>query len=431
MTDVRGDEDPGAPPAILKRMFEAAVAAASPSLCVPRWLPQPPSGRTVVVGGGKAAAAMAAAVESCWRGELSGLVVTRYGHGVPCKRIEVLEAGHPVPDEGGWRGAERILRMVQGLTEDDLVICLLSGGASALLAAPAVDIAFADKQAINRELLKSGATIREINCVRKHLSRIKGGRLALAAFPAPVVSLIISDVPNDDISAIGSGPTAGDPTTSNEAIDILQKYEVDVAPPVLDYLNSAASETPKPELPGFQRVRNLLVTTPRAALQAAADVAIDAGYRPIILGDWIEGEARDVALVHAAIARHCARYGEPGQAPCILVSGGETTVTVRGEGRGGRNTEFLMSLAVALEGHPAITAIACDTDGFDGTESNAGAIVKPDTLARLQRAEINPREILSRHDSYSAFSAIGDLITTGPTLTNVNDFRAVLIEKAC
>jgi glycerate 2-kinase len=374
---------------------------------------------------------MAAAVESCWSGDLSGLVVTRYGHGVPCKRIEVLEAGHPVPDELGRLGAERILRMVQGLTESDLVICLLSGGASALLTAPAPDIAFAEKQAVNRELLRSGATIRQINCVRKHLSKIKGGRLALAAYPAPVVSLIISDVPNDDISAIGSGPTAGDPTTSGDAIDVLREYDVPVGASVLKYLNSAASETPKPELPAFERVRNLLVATPRAALQAAAAVAKSAGYQPIILGDWIEGETRDVALVHAAIARHCARYGEPGEAPCVLVSGGETTVTVRGLGRGGRNTEFLMSLALALEGHPAITAIACDTDGIDGTETNAGAIVTPDTLARLRKAEINPREILSRQDSYSAFAAIGDLITTGPTLTNVNDFRAVLIERAC
>lgn len=429
MTDIIASDRSRSPRAILMQMFEAAVAAASPSRCIPPYLPQPSKGRTIVVGGGKAAAAMAAAVEAHWKGDLSGLVVTRYGHAVPCRRIEVVEAAHPIPDEAGQAAAERLIGMVEGLTEHDLVLCLFSGGASALLAAPSAGISLADKQGVNSALLRSGATISEINCVRKHLSRIKGGRLAAAAYPAQVVSLIISDVPNDDVSAIASGPTAGDPSTCHDALEIFSKYAIPIPNSIIKHLRSVSSETLKPHEPALRNVRNVLVATPQVALQAAAAVASEAGYRPVILGDAIEGEARDVALVHAGIARHCARFGEPAQAPCVLISGGETTVTVRGGGKGGRNSEFLLSLAVALDGHPAITAIACDTDGIDGSEGNAGAVLTPDTLVRLLRANANPYEHLSRHDSYSAFAAIGDLIVTGPTLTNVNDFRAVLIEK--
>ncbi|TWS96129.1 glycerate kinase [Reyranella sp. CPCC 100927] len=372
---------------------------------------------------------MAAAVEAHWPADLSGLVVTRYGHGQPCARIEVVEAAHPVPGDAGRRAAERLLGLVRGLTADDLVLCLLSGGGSALLSVPAPAVPFADKQALNAALLRSGAAIGEINCVRKHLSLIKGGRLAAAAFPARVVSLIISDVPNDDLSTIASGPTVGDPTTRHDACAILAKYALAVPPAVLDHLNDPRSETPKPSDSVFAHVRHVLVATPQAALEAAASVAEGAGYRPLILGDSIEGEARDVAREHAGIAWHCARFGQPAAAPCAIISGGETTVSVRGQGRGGRNTEFLLALAVALDGHPAVAAIAADTDGIDGSEDNAGAILTPSTLRRMRAAAIDPGDRLARNDSHAAFAAIGDLVVTGPTRTNVNDFRAILVEK--
>ncbi|MBX6367538.1 MAG: glycerate kinase [Rhodospirillales bacterium] len=392
-------------------MFDAAVAAAAPATALPPCLPRPPKGRTVVVGAGKASAAMAAAVEAHWPGELSGLVVTRYGHAVPTRRIEIAEAAHPVPDAAGENAAARILALVEGLGPDDLVLALVSGGASALLALPAPGITLAEKQAVTRALLKSGASISEMNCVRKHLSRVKGGRLAAAAAPARVVALLISDVPGDDPSVIGSGPTVPDPTTVEDARAVLAKYGI-AAP-------AALSETPK-------RLANsevVMVATPQRSLQAAAGVARAHGFTPLLLGDALEGEAREAAKVMAGIARSCAAHGHPARPPCVLLSGGETTVTVRGKGRGGRNAEFLLALAIALEGHSKIHALAADTDGIDGSEDNAGALIGPDTLARGPDAKAR----LADNDAYGFFSALGDLVVTGPTLTNVNDFRAILV----
>jgi hydroxypyruvate reductase len=418
--------------ALLLSMLDAAIGAASPALCVPAHLPPPPTGRTLVVGAGKAAAAMAAAVEAHWPADkpLEGLVVTRYGHALPCMRIEVVEAAHPVPDAAGQAAAQRILTMVQGLTEDDLILCLISGGGSALLTAPAPGITLDDKRAINQALLRSGASIGEMNAVRKHLSAIKGGRLAAAAAPTPMLTLMISDVPGDDPSVIASGPTVGDPTTRDQAIDILARYGIGVPPAVARHLADPASESPKPGAASLAHVRNHVIATPRASLEAAAAVARAAGYAPLILGDDIEGEAREVAADHAALARACLASGEPARPPCVLLSGGETTVTVRGRGRGGRNAEFLLALAVALDGHPGISALAADTDGIDGTEDNAGAVITPDTLARAAAAGIDPRAMLAQNNAYEAFAALTDLVVTGPTLTNVNDFRAVLIEGA-
>jgi len=414
---------------LLQRMFQAAIDAAAPALCVAPNLPPPPPGRTVVVGAGKAAAAMAQAVEAAWPDRpLSGLVVTRYGHGVgTLPRIEVVEASHPVPDDAGQRAAARLLDMVAGLGADDLVLCLMSGGASALLALPAPGIDLAAKQQINRALLRSGAGIQDMNCVRKHLSAIKGGRLAAAAAPAAVVTLMISDVPGDDPSVIGSGPTVPDATTLAEARAILARYRIEPAPSIAARLHDPAAETPKPGDAAFARTRTVMLATPQAALEAAATIARTAGVAPVILGDAIEGEASEVARVMAGIARQCATYGQPAAAPCVLISGGETTVTVRGGGRGGRNAEFLLALAVALEGHPGIHAIAGDTDGIDGTEDNAGALLAPDSLVRARALGIDPRARLADNDGYGVFAALGDLVVTGPTRTNVNDFRAILI----
>ena len=408
-------------------MFDAAVNAAQASKCVPAHLPAPPKGRTVVVGAGKAAAAMARAVEDHWRGNLSGLVVTRYGHAVQCRRIEVVEAAHPVPDAAGERAARRILAAVQGLTADDLVLCLMSGGASALLSLPAPGLTLEDKQAANRALLRSGATIAEMNCVRKHLSGIKGGRLGAASAPAPVVTLMISDVPGDDPSIVGSGPTVADPTTFADASAILEKYRITEIPRVSDYLRAAQDETPKPGDRRLAGTKLTTIATPQMSLEAAAAIAHDHGITPVILSDSIEGEARDVALVHAGIARQVAKHGQPARPPCVLLSGGETTVTVRGTGRGGRNAEFLLALVIALEGYPGIYAMAGDTDGIDGTEDNAGALLAPDTLERAAALRVNARAHLANNDGYGFFSSLGDLVVTGPTLTNVNDFRAVLI----
>jgi glycerate 2-kinase len=415
------------PRILLRAMFDAAIGAASPALVLPRHLPAPPSGRTVVVGAGKAAAAMAQAVEQHWPGPLSGLVVTRYGHAVPCRRIEVVEARHPVPDAAGRAAAGRILASVEGLTEDDLVLCLISGGGSALLALPAPGLALEDKQAVTRELLRCGATIQEFNCVRKHLSAIKGGRLAAAAFPARVVTLAISDVPGDDPAVIASGPTVPDPTTSADALAILERYAVTLPESIRRHLASEAAETPKPGDRHLARAETILIATPQDALEAAAAVARRAGVTPVILGNALEGEARDVALVHAGIARQIAGWGQPALAPAVLLSGGETTVTIRGRGRGGRNAEFLLALAVALNGHPGIHALAADTDGIDGSEDNAGAILAPDTLGRAAGLGLNAKARLDDNDAYGFFSALNDLLVTGPTLTNVNDFRAVLV----
>ena len=414
---------------LLLDMFQAAVNAAAPALCVPAHLPPRPKGRTIVVGAGKAAASMAAAVEAHWNGPIEGLVVTRYGHGVPCEHIEVVEASHPVPDEAGSKAARRILDKISGLTADDLVLVLISGSGSALLALPADNITLADKQAINRALLKCGAHIAEMNTVRKHLSAIKGGRLAVAAAPARVVTLAISDVPGDDLSVIASGPTVPDVSTRADAQAVLTKYGIEIPPTVATHLNDEVSETPKPGDPRFANVTNSLVATPQKSLEAAARIARDAGLSSVILGNAIEGEARDVGIVHAGIARQCGDWGQPLEIPCVLISGGETTVTVRGNGRGGRNAEFLLSLGIATDGRNGIWALAADTDGIDGSEDNAGAILTPDTLQRAKRVDIDVKTRLADNDAYSVFAALNDLIMTGPTLTNVNDFRTVLITR--
>lgn len=415
------------PVLLLRALFDAAVASAMPARCVPPWLPKPPKGRTLVVGAGKAAATMAQAVEAHWQGGLDGLVITRYGHHAPCRRIEVVEAAHPVPDAAGRAAAERVLAKVHGLSADDLVLCLISGGGSALMALPAPGLTLEDKQAINRALLKSGANIGEMNCVRKHLSAIKGGRLAVAAHPARVVTLLISDVPGDDPAVIASGPTVPDPTTFDDALAILDKYRIREPAAVLRHLHAKADETPKAGDPRLAGCETHLVAAPQQSLEAAARLARESGYTPLILGDSLEGEAREVALVHAGIARQVLRHGQPVPRPCVLLSGGETTVTVRGQGRGGRNAEFLLALTVALGGEPGVYALAGDTDGVDGTEDNAGALMTPDSLARAQAAGISAKALLANNDGYGFFDALGDLVRTGPTLTNVNDFRAILI----
>lgn len=416
--------------ALLRQMFDAAVAAAAPDIVIPRRLPAPPAGRTIVVGAGKAAASMARAVDAHWPSDkpLEGLVVTRYGYGVgKLDRIEVVEASHPVPDEAGERAAQRILDMVRGLTPDDLVLCLISGGGSSLLSLPAPGIELADKQAINRALLRSGANIDDMNCVRKHLSAIKAGRRAAAAAPAEVVSLIISDVPGDDPAIIASGPTVPDPSTLAQAREVLRRYCIEAPPSVLALLNNPAAETPKPGDPVFAHHSVRMIATPQASLEAAAKIARAAGVAPLILGDALEGEAREVGRVMSGIARQVVMHGQPAPAPCVLISGGETTVTLHGKGRGGRNVEFLLALAIDLDGLPKVYAIAGDTDGVDGAEEVAGAIVAPDTLARAESLGVKARESLADNDGHGFFERLGDQVVTGPTLTNVNDFRAILI----
>jgi hydroxypyruvate reductase len=372
---------------------------------------------------------MAQALEQHWHGPLEGLVVTRYGHGVPCKHIEIVEAAHPVPDEAGRNAAARILALAKTAGPDDLVIFLISGGGSALLTLPAAGISFEDKQSINVALLKSGADIAKINTVRRHLSAIKGGRLGLAASRARMVTLVISDVPGDDVSAIASGPTVPDATTSADALAVLREYNIDLPLSVLHHLENIHDETPKP---GDQRLAHndaRLIATPMASLEVAAHIAREAGFTPLILGDAIEGEASEVAKALAGIALSAAGNGQPIQPPCMLLSGGETTVTVKGKGCGGRNVEFLLSLAIALKGHPGIWAIAGDTDGLDGAGEAAGAIIAPDTLARARELGLDAATYLSRNDAHSFFAALGDAVVTGPTLTNVNDFRAILIGR--
>ncbi|WP_394474925.1 glycerate kinase [Ralstonia mannitolilytica] len=418
------------PRALLHGLFDTAVAAVSAAQCLPAFLPEPPRGRTIVIGAGKGAAAMAEAVEQHWKGELSGLVVTRYEHGrAPGTqgRIEVVEASHPVPDAAGQRAAQRMVGLLEGLTEDDLVLCLISGGGSALLAAPAEGLTLADKQSVNRALLKSGASIGEMNWVRKHLSSIKGGRLALACAPARVETLLISDIPGDDPTLIASGPTLPDATTCADALAVIDKYGIDVPEAVRRHLESGAGETPKPGDARFKGHRSHVIATAQHALEAAAAQARALGYEAHILSDSIEGEARDVAEVHAGIVRQIVARNQPFTKPCVILSGGETTVTVRGNGRGGRNAEFLLALGVALDGLPGVYAIACDTDGIDGSEDNAGAMLTPDSLARAEALGLRAKQLLDNNDGYGFFDALGDLIVTGPTRTNVNDFRAILI----
>jgi len=412
---------------LLRRMLDAAIAAAQPALCIPAHLPAPPQGRLIVIGAGKASAEMARAVERHWSGPLIGLVVTRYGYAVPCERIDIVEAAHPVPDQAGLDGARRMLELVRGLGADDTVLCLISGGGSALLPLPLEGITLQDKQRVNMALLKSGATIGEMNCVRRHLSAIKGGRLAAACHPARVVTLLISDVPGDDPIDIASGPTVADPTTCADALDIVRRYGIELPIAVMDVLESGRGESVKPGDPRLARAEAHLVATPQMALEAAARVAREAGVTPYILGDSIEGEARDVGKVMAGIAMQAAVHGQPFAAPCVLLSGGETTVTVRGNGRGGRNVEFLLSCAIALRGTPGIYGLAADTDGVDGQEEIAGAVITPDTLARAWAAGIRPADSLADNDGHGFFQALGDSVVTGPTLTNVNDFRALLV----
>lgn len=413
--------------ALLRTMLDAALAVAQPERCLHQYLPAPVKGRTLVIGAGKASAAMARTLEQHWQGELSGLVVTRYGYAVPCERIEILEAAHPVPDEAGLEAARRILDKVQGLTEDDQVIMLISGGGSALLPLPAEGISLVEKQEISQALLRSGATIREMNTVRRHLSAIKGGRLAAACYPAKVVNLLISDVPGDDASAIASGPTVGDPTTCSDALAIIDRYRIAVPRHIRSGLETDWFETVKPDDKRLARVETHLVATPQKSLEAAAQAAREAGITPLILGDSIEGEAREVGRVMAGIARQARLFGQPVAPPCVLLSGGETTVTVRGGGNGGRNVEFLLSLAVDLAGEAGIWALAADTDGVDGQAEIAGAIATPDTLERALQQGIQPLEALANNDGHGFFQALGDSVITGPTLTNVNDFRAILV----
>ena len=416
---------------LLGRLFQAAVAAADPAVCLPPHLPEAPKlsgGRTLVLGAGKAAASMARAVEESWNGGIRGLVVTRYGHAVPTQQIEIVQAGHPVPDAAGEAAAGRILSLASALGPDDLLLVLISGGGSSLLSLPGPGLSLADKQAVNEALLRSGAPIDQMNVVRKHLSAIKGGRLAAAAAPARVVSLLISDVPGDDPAIIASGPTVADPSTFAQAREILARYDITPPESVAKHLAAAEVETPKPGDSCFVRCETVLVATPAQSLGAAGEVAAAAGYEVELLGDDLEGEASELGAQHGELAlRHLAA----GQRVALL-SGGETTVTVRSQGRGGRNLEYLAGLALALDRHPGgnggICAIACDTDGIDGTEDNAGAIVMPDTLTRAAAAGLDPGTLLANNDAHALFSALGDLVICGPTLTNVNDFRAILVD---
>ena len=431
------------PQEFLQTLFQAAVTRALPLHNTAAFLPPPPKGRTLVLGAGKAGGAMAQAVEALWPSDapLSGLVVTRYGHTPPrpaglVARIEVVEAAHPVPDAAGLDAAQRILALTQGLTADDLVLCLISGGGSALLTLPAQGLSLQDKQRINQQLLESGAHIGEMNCVRKHLSRIKGGRLGAACAPARVVTLTISDVPGDDPSTIASGPTVADASTCTDALEILRRYGIEVPQAVHLALQEGTLETPKPGDSAFSGHGLHLIATPQQSLQAAADAARAAGIAAYILSDEIEGESREVAKVHAAMARAVAKGQGAFQKPCVILSGGETTVTIRPrapgaadtpKGRGGRAGEFCMGLAQALQGMDGVWALAADTDGIDGVEDNAGAQVAPDTLARAVALGLKITDHLQRNDAYGYFSALGDLVVTGPTHTNVNDFRAVLV----
>ena len=416
--------------ALLRAMFDAALAVARPATCLAPYIKdlKPPKGRTVVIGAGKASAAMAKAVEDQWPHLLEGLVVTRYGYGEACRRIEIVEASHPVPDHKGREAAERIHRKVQGLSPDDLVLCLISGGASALLSLPTPGLSLGDKQEVNRALLKSGANITEMNTVRKHLSMIKGGRLAIAAQPARVLSWLISDVPNDDPGVIGSGPTVADKTTFADALAVLAKYRI--APPanVMAHLESGAAgkveETPKPGDKRLANVETIMVATPKRSLEAAAVIAKKHGCEVVMLGDNLEGEARELGAAHARQALDIAKRGGR---PVAILSGGETTVTVRGKGRGGRNVEYLMAEAIAANGAPGIWGLAADTDGVDGAVDIAGAIFTPDTLARACAKGRDPQAMLDDNDGHGFFEILGDGLVTGPTRTNVNDFRVTLI----
>ncbi len=423
-TETRPPLTPESGRALLRGLFDTALQAVDPLLSVPRHLPARPRGRTVVVGAGKAAARMALALERAWDGPLSGLVVTRYGHGEPCQRIEVLEAGHPVPDDAGLLAARRILQMVTGLGPDDLVIALISGGGSALLAAPAEGITLADKRQVTGALLRSGANIGEMNCVRRHLSSVKGGKLAQACGAAMVWTLVVSDVPGDDARTVASGPTLADGSSPADALAVLRRYGIEPPPAVLRILQAP----PVPAYRGPVGERHWrVIATAQGALEAAAAAAQAQGLRALVLGNALEGEARHVGAALAGIAHQVGRHGQPAPAPCVLLSGGETTVTVTGQGRGGRNAEYLLGHLIALADQPRVWALAADTDGIDGSETNAGAVFGPDSWQRAQALGLDARGLLARNDAFSFFDALGDLVVTGPTRTNVNDFRATLV----
>ncbi len=416
------------PRQLLEKMFHAAIRSALPEHCLKAHLPEHPRGKVVVIGAGKASAAMARAFEEAWTGEISaGLVVTRYGYEVPCRRIEIASAAHPVPDEAGLHAAGRMLELVDGLTPDDLVVCLISGGGSALLPLPLPGVTLAEKQELSRALLACGASISEINCIRRHLSAVKGGRLAAACHPARVVTLAISDVPGDGPTDIASGPTVADPTTCADALAVIDRYGIKLPEHLRQCLASTRGESVKPGDPRLARAEFRLVATQQGALEAAAETARREGVAAHILSDRIEGEAREVGKVMAGLALQVAGRAEPFQAPCVLLSGGETTVTVKGKGRGGRNVEFLLALAVALDGAKGVYALAGDTDGVDGQEEVAGGFVTPELLARAWSLGINPRGRLDDNDGHGFFEALGEAVVTGPTLTNVNDFRAILV----
>jgi hydroxypyruvate reductase len=413
--------------AFLTGLFETAICAADPDICVPPHLPDVSVGRTIVIGAGKASAKMARALEQHWSGPLSGCVVTRYGHSVPTRHIEIIEASHPVPDQAGLDATCKITDMVRGLDQNDLVICLISGGGSALLVDPVAPVGLDGLRDINRALLKSGAAIDEMNCVRRHISKVKGGRLAAMCHPARVVTLAISDVPGDSLLDVASGPTVCDPTTCADALEIIDRYGIPIPETVRGMLERGETESIKPDDPRMAKAQAILIATPQMALEAVATKVRDAGINAHILGDAIEGEAAEVGTVMAGIARQVAQYGQPFDRPCVLLSGGETTVTVTGNGRGGRNVEFLLGLAVALNGAPGIHAVAGDTDGVDGLEEIAGAYIAPDTVSRAGAIGVKALESLDNNDGHSFFEALGDHIVPGPTLTNVNDFRAILI----
>jgi glycerate 2-kinase len=417
------------PRGFLLELFNTAVAAAQPERVLPQSLPSPPRGKTLVLGAGKAASAMAKVVDQVWEAELSGLVVTRYGQAMDCGRITVCEAAHPVPDQAGADAARRMLDLCEGLSADDLVLCLISGGGSALLSLVGEGVSLAEKQDLNRKLLRSGASIADINTVRKHVSAIKGGRLASACYPAQVVSLLISDVPGDDPQLIASGPTVADPTTAADARDILERYQITLGPGIEQFINSELAETPQVKDPVFERNSWQVIAGPQLSLVAAAKMARDRGITPLILSDSIEGEAREVGTAMAAIARQVKYYGQPVAAPCVILSGGETTVSIKGQGRGGPNTEFSLAMALKLAGESGITAIACDTDGIDGSEDNAGCIIDEKTLVRARTAGVDPAAYLANNDAYAFFEALNDLVVSGPTNTNVNDFRAMYVAE--
>jgi glycerate-2-kinase len=427
MTDQSLPQYDTAPEDFLRSLMLQALKDVRPETCVSRSLPEKPKGRTIVIGAGKASAAMAEAFEKSWDGDIEGIVVTRYGFGRPCERIEIVEASHPVPDQAGLDATRRIVELVETAGEDDLVIALISGGGSSLMIAPVDGIDLDAKQEVNRQLLRSGADITEMNCVRKHLSLVKGGRLARAVAPARLECLMISDVPGDDPAVIASGPTVPDNTTLEDALDIIRRYEIDLAEPVAAALRDPANETPKSGDPAFERTTNRIVARPMQMLELASDLATGAGLNVINLGDLIQGEAREVAKVMAGIARSVRFSSTPIASPALILSGGELTVTIKGNGEGGPNQEFSLALALALNGMKGVYAISCDTDGIDGNNDAAGAVIDPESLTRAKAAKLDAEEYLKNNDAGGFFRALGDLVLTGPTYTNVNDFRAILI----